>query len=410
MFTGSAAERDARDPLAGVRERFVLPRDQIYLAGNSLGALPDTVAVRLERAVREEWGEGAVRSWNRADWIGAPRRVGDRLAPLLGARPGEVLVCDATSVNLFKLLGAALRLRPGREVVVCEGDGFPSDGYIAASAASWLAPGHRLRTVPRAKLLDAFDRDVAVVLLHHVDYRSAHRLPMTEVCEAARAHGVLTLWDVSHSAGAMPLELGRAGADLAVGCGYKYLCGGPGAPAFVYVRGELVPALEQPLQGWLGHRAPFAFEADYEPASGIERLLCGTPPILSLLAFEAALELLGALDPLAVRAKSEALGDFFIACAERECAGLGVEIASPRAARERGSQIALRHAEAYEVMQALIARGVIGDFREPDLLRFGLAPHYVRFSDVERAVHTLRDVLAQGAQRDPRYRQRNRVV
>ncbi len=309
MFSGSAAERDARDPLAGLRERFVLPRGQVYLAGNSLGALPDTVALRLERAVREEWGEGAVRSWNRADWIGAPRRVGDRLAPLLGARPGEVLVCDGTSVNLFKLLGAALRLRPDRRGVVCEGGGFPSDGYIAASAASWLAPGHRLRVVPRAKLLDAFDGDAAVALLHHVDYRSAHRLAMDEVCEAARAHGVLTLWDVSHSVGAMPLELGRAGADLAVGCGYKYLCGGPGAPAFVYVRSELVSALEQPLQGWLGHRAPFAFEAEYEPAFGIERLLCGTPPILSLLALEAALELLGGLDPLAVRAKSEALGD-----------------------------------------------------------------------------------------------------
>jgi kynureninase len=410
MFSGSATERDAQDPLAGLRARFVLPRDQIYLAGNSLGALPDTVAARLERTVRDEWGEGAVRSWNRADWIGAPRRVGDRLAPLLGAQPGEVLVCDGTSVNLFKLIGAALRLRPGRSVVVCEADGFPSDGYIAAGAASWLAPDHRLRAIPRAKLRDAFDRDVAVALVHHVDYRSSHVLAMDEICAAARAHGVLTLWDVSHSAGAMALELGRAGADLAVGCGYKYLCGGPGAPAFAYVRGELLPALEQPLQGWLGHRAPFAFEADYAPAAGIERLLCGTPPILSLLAFEAALELLGGLDPRAVRGKSEALGEFFIACVDRECAGLGVELASPRAAGERGSQIALRHAEAYEVMQALIARGVIGDFREPDLMRFGLAPHYVSFADVERAVHALRDVLAQGAQRDPRFRQRKRVV
>ena len=410
MFTGSASARDAQDPLAGLRERFVLPRDQVYLAGNSLGALPDTVAARLERAVREEWGEGAVRSWNRADWIGAPRRVGDRLAPLLGAQPGEVLVCDGTSVNLFKLIGAALRLRPGRSVVVCEDDGFPSDGYIAASAVSWLAPAHRLRLVPRAKLADALDADVAVALLHHVDYRSSHRLAMAEVCEAARAHGALTLWDLSHSAGAMPLELGRSGADLAVGCGYKYLCGGPGAPAFVYARSDLVPALEQPLQGWLGHRAPFAFEADYAPAAGIERLLCGTPPILSLLAFEAALELLGGLDPRAVRAKSEALGDYFIECVERECAGMDVAIASPRAAGERGSQIALRHPEAYEVVQALLARGVIGDFREPDLLRFGLAPHYVRFVDVERAVQTLRGVLAEGAQRDPRFRQRKRVV
>jgi kynureninase len=410
MFAGSAAERDASDPLAHLRARFVLPRDQVYLAGNSLGALPDTVAARLDGVIRSEWGEGAVRSWNRADWIGAPRRIGDRLAPLLGAQAGEVLVCDGTSLNLFKLIGAALRLRPDRTVVVCEADGFPTDGYMAASATRWLAPEHRLRMVPRAKLLDAFDRDVAVALLHHVDYRSAHRLPMAEVCQAARAHGTLTLWDVSHSAGAMPLELDRAGADLAVGCGYKYLCGGPGAPAFVYVRRELQPALEQPLQGWLGHRAPFAFDADYQPAAGIERLLCGTPPILSLLALEAALELLGGVDPPAVRAKSEALGDFFIERVERECAGLGISLASPRAARERGSQIALRHAEAYEIVQALIARDVIGDFREPDLLRFGLAPHYVRFVDVERTAHVLRDVLRSGAQHDPRFRQRNRVV
>jgi kynureninase len=295
-------------------------------------------------------------------------------------------------------------------VVVSEDDGFPTDGYIAASAASWLAPAHRVRSVPRAKLFDAFDPDVAVALLHHVDYRSSHRLEMAEMCKAARARGVLTLWDVSHSAGVMPLELGQSGADLAVGCGYKYLCGGPGAPAFVYVRSELLPALEQPLQGWLGHRAPFAFEADYAPAPGIERLLCGTPPILSLVAFEAALELLADLDSHAVRAKSEALGDFFIACVERECAGLDVAIASPRAARERGSQVALRHPEAYGVVQALLARGVIGDFREPDLLRFGLAPHYVRFVDVERAAQTLGDVLRDGAQRDPRFQRRNRVV
>lgn len=406
----AAAQRDARDPLAALRGRFVLPPGQIYLAGHSLGALPDVVSERLARAVRDEWGVGGVRSWNAARWIDAPRRLGDRLAALLGARPGEVLVCDSTSVNLFKLLGAALRLRPGRKVLLSEAGAFPTDAYIAACATRWLAPEHELRLVARAGLVDAIDDDVAVALLHHVDYRTGHRLEMQTLNAAARAHGALTLWDVSHSTGVMPMELETWGADLAVGCGYKYLCGGPGAPAFVYVRADLLPGIEQPLEGWLGHAAPFAFEETYRAAPGIERMLCGTPPILSLLAFEAALDVIEAADPTLVRAKSESLGDEFIEGIERECAGLDVSVVSPRDAASRGSQITLRHADGYPVVQALIARGVIGDFRAPDLLRFGLAPHYVSFGDVERAVTALRDVLTKKEHLDPRFQQRSAVT
>jgi len=404
------ALRDRADPLAGFRGRFMLPDGVIYLDGNSLGALPRVAAERLKAVIEQEWGRDLIRSWNVHGWIELPRRAGDKIARLVGAAPGEVLVADSTSVNLFKLLAAALRLRPGRTVIVSERDNFPTDLYIAQGLIDLLGSRHTLRLIDRPEdAIDAIDGDVAVVSLTHVNYRTGRIFAMKDITAAAHKAGALMLWDLCHSAGALPVALDACDVDLAVGCGYKYLNGGPGAPAFLYVAERLQNEIKPPLAGWMGHAAPFAFDVDYRPAPGIARNLCGTPVILSLAALDAGLDVLLDADMEAVRAKSLALGDLFLELVAQECGDHGFRVVSaPRALR--GSQVALGHEHGYAIMQALIERGVIGDFRMPDILRFGLTPLYVRYVDIWDAVATLREVMASGVWDQAKYHKRAAVT
>ncbi|MFN7989615.1 MAG: kynureninase [Thermoanaerobaculia bacterium] len=410
MITRTDAERlDAADPLAPFRDRFVLPDGLVYLDGNSLGALPKAAAARVADVVAREWGEGLVRSWNDAGWIDLPRRVGDKIARLVGAAPGDVVCADSTSVNVFKVLSAALALRPGRRTILSEEGNFPTDLYVAEGLVRQLGRGHRLRLMPKGDLISALDDDVAVLLLTHVDYRTGERHDLPAVTRAAHDAGALAAWDLAHTAGAMPVHLAAAGADFAVGCGYKYLCGGPGAPAFLWVAPRLQDGFSQPLSGWLGHAEPFAFEPGYRPAAGIARYLCGTPPILSMSALDAALDLLLEVDLELVRAKSEALTSFFVDAVEEAC-GDAVTLVSPRDAARRGSQVSFAHADGYAVMQALIARGVVGDFRAPDVLRFGFAPLTTRFVDAWGAARALAGVLSSRAHERPGFRRRAAVT
>jgi kynureninase len=405
-----AQAMDAADPLAACRGWFALPPGTIYLDGNSLGALPHATPERLARVVTEEWGRDLIRSWNAHDWIGWPRRLGDRIAPLIGARPGEVIVADSTSVNVFKLLAAALRLNPGRRVILSEADNFPTDLYMAQGLSRLVGGLVDLRTVPAPALLDALDEHVAVLMLTHVNYRSGAMHDLAALTAAAHAVGALVLWDLSHSAGAMPLALNDAGADLAVGCGYKYLNGGPGAPAFLFVAEGWLSAIDPPLSGWMGHARPFDFGGQYAPAPGIERLLVGTPSVLALAALEAGVELCEQADLGAVRAKSIALGELFRALVEQECAAFDLRLVSPADPGRRGSQVCWAHPDGYAVMQALIAGGVIGDFRPPEIMRFGFAPLYVRHTDVFDAVQALREILSTRAFEHPRFQARAVVV
>ncbi len=396
--------RDAADPLALLRDRFALPEGVIYLDGNSLGALPKATAARLAEVVAQEWGRGLVRSWNEADWIEAPRRVGAKIARLIGAGADEVVVTDSTSVNLYKLLHAVLA--DGRRTLLTEPGNFPTDQYIAQGLAAGL-PGVRYATAPRGEIVAAAGPDTAV-LLTHVHYKSGERYPMAEIETAVRARGGVVVWDLSHSVGAVPLDLAAAGAELAVGCGYKYLNGGPGAPAFLYVARGWQERLVSPLAGWLGHAAPFAFADAYEPAPGIDRFQCGTPPILSLAALECGVELMLQADRAALYAKGQALCELFIERIDAQCPQL--KLVTPRDPARRGSHVSYRHPHAYPVTQALIARGVIGDFREPDVIRFGFAPLYNSFADAWRAAEVVAEVLADGVWDDLSEAARARVT
>lgn len=404
----SCVALDRIDSLARFRERFNLPAGVIYLDGNSLGALGDDIPRRLAITIEREWGEGLIRSWNSAGWIDLPRKVAAKLAPLIGASPLDVAVSDSTSVNLFKLVIAGLRMRPGRRRVLSDASNFPTDLYIAGSAAKLL--GAELEILAPEDLLRSLDADTAIVMLTQVDFKTGALHDLARITEAAHTRGALMLWDLSHSAGALPIDLAGADADFAVGCTYKYLNGGPGAPAFVYVAARLHAALESPLAGWMGHARPFDFEPAYAPASGIDRLLCGTPPVLSLAALDAALDLWAQVDLAEVRAKSVALSELFIALVEDRCAGFGLVLASPRRAAERGSQLSFRHAESYAIKQALIARGVIGDFRAPDLLRVGFTPLYLRYADIWDAVEALAGVLFSREWDAPAFRKREIVT
>ncbi|MBX9858069.1 MAG: kynureninase [Sphingomonas sp.] len=404
MTLNEARARDAADPLRGFRHRFALPEGVIYLDGNSLGALPKTTAAAVADLTSRQWGERLIRSWNEG-WIEAPLRIGDKIARLIGAAPGEVAVTDSTSVNLFKLLTAALRASPDRCVILSEAGNFPTDLHIAEGVVAGI-PGATLRVVPRDQLADALDDKVAVLMLTHVHYKTAERFDMT--AWTARAHdvGALALWDLSHSAGAVPVDLNGANADLAVGCGYKYLNGGPGAPAYLFVAARHQAALANPVSGWLGHAAPFDFADGYAPAPGIKRWLAGTPPMLSLAALEVGVDLMLEADPALIAAKSAALFDTFAAIGD----ALGLECVSPRDASARGSHISFRHPHAYPLCQALIARGVIGDFRTPDILRLGLTPLYLGYEDVVRAGAILADLLGTRAYRDPQFATRHAVT
>jgi len=399
---------DEADPLAQYRRRFTLPPDTIYLDGNSLGAMPANVPARMRQALEQEWAQGLIRSWNDAGWYPAPQRTGAKIAALIGARPGEVIVADSTSVNLFKILMGAARLREERKVILAEHGNFPTDVYIAASVAELT--GCELRCVEPEEIPAAIDETVAAVSLTHVNYKTGKRYDMRAVTQRAHAAGALVVWDLCHSAGAMPLYLNDCGADFAVGCGYKYLNGGPGAPAFVYVAREHLPYLRQPLTGWHGHAQPFEFSHDYVPHGGIDRMLTGTAPQLGVIALEAALEVFDGLDLQALRGKSVALGNLFIDLAAQRLQGLGFELRSPRDAEERGSQVSLAHEQGYAIMQALIARGIIGDFRAPKILRFGFAPLYVRYADIWDTVAAVKDISITRAWDTPEFRARKSVT
>jgi kynureninase len=401
-------ELDAADELAACRERFELPPGEIYLDGNSLGPLPRGLAARMQQVIEQEWGQGLIRSWNDAGWIAAPERAAARIARLIGAQPAEVVVTDSTSVNLFKLLVAALRLNPGRKVILTETDNFPTDLYIAQGVAELC--GAEVRYGDAQQLAGMLDGDTAVLALTHVNYKSGLIQPMQELTAAAHAAGALCLWDLSHSAGSVELDLSACGVDLAVGCSYKYLNGGPGAPSYAFVAQRHQEQISQPLTGWFGHAQPFALARDFAPAAGIKRMLCGTPPMLSVLALESALAAFDGVEMAALRRKSRALGDLFISLLDELPTSFGIELASPRDSAVRGSQVSLRHAQGYAVMQALIARKVVGDFRAPDLMRFGFAPLYVRYTDMFDAMAAIADLLASGAWNQPQFTTRKAVT
>ncbi len=400
---------DAEDSLASVRDLFVVPDKVIYLDGNSLGALPRATPERVRALIEDEWGVSLIRSWNAHGWIQYPRKLGDKIASLVGARPGEVVAADSTSVNLFKLLAAALKLRPGRNVIVSEKENFPTDLYIAQGLTEMLGT-HELRMVTRDELIESIDDDVAVVSLTHVDFRTGELHDMRELTRRAHESGALILWDLSHSAGALPVDLEDAQADFAVGCGYKYLNGGPGAPAYLYAAERHHDAMQPPLSGWMGHVAPFAFDTDYRPAPGIERQLCGTPSVMAMAALEVGLDILLDVDMDVVRKKSQRMGDAFIELVGEQCAGLGLSIACPTDSAARGSQVSFSHEAGYSIMQALVARGVIGDFRAPDVLRFGLTPLYLRHVDIWDAVAILKDVLVTESYLRPEFQKRQLVT
>ncbi|HZV92382.1 MAG TPA: kynureninase [Caldimonas sp.] len=424
----AALARDAADPLAPLRDAFSLPEDVVYLDGNSLGALPRRSAERVRRTIEEEWGRGLIRSWNDAGWIDLSRSIGDRIAALIGAGAGEVSVGDSTSVNLYKVLCAAATLQglvdPRRTTIVSERSNFPTDLYIAESVAA--STGWKVRLTDADKLVDQLGRDTAVLMLTHVNYRTGRMHDMVETTRVAQASGALVVWDLAHSAGAVPVDLHGANADFAIGCGYKYLNGGPGAPAFVWAHSKHTARMDreqlrQPLSGWLGHAAPFEFATAYRPAEGIARFVCGTPPIVAMRALESGLEVFAEAERFggmaALRHKSVALTELFIERVEARCAGHGLSLVTPREAVMRGSQASFAHDDGYPIMQALIERGVIGDFRagdaangEPNLLRFGFTPLYTRHVDAWDAAEVLADILESGIWRQARFSQRAAVT
>ena len=407
MTLEEARALDTSDPLAHCRDRFLLPARKIYLDGNSLGALPAATAARLGETVEREWGESLIESWNRHDWIGAPERVAAELAPMVGASPDELLIADSTSINLFKLLGAAL-MSSDRRVILSEEENFPTDLYVAQGLEA-LVPGVSLRTVPTHEIEAAIDDSVAVLMVTQVDYRSGRRHDMKALNVAGHRAGVLTLWDLSHSAGAFAVDLTGDGCDLAVGCGYKYLNGGPGAPAFLFVARHSQDRLHSPLPGWMGHADPFAFDPVYRPASGIGRFRTGTPSILAIAALEAGLATFDGVAMSDLEAKSRSLSQLFIDEVEDRC-GTAVTLASPRDPAARGSHVVFAHAQGYAVMQALIANGVIGDFRAPDLMRFGFTPLYNSHEDVWRAAEILGRIVETGEWDRPEHRERRKVT
>ncbi|NJR79504.1 kynureninase [Sphingomonas corticis] len=409
MTLEDARVLDAADPLRDRRALFALPDGVIYLDGNSLGAMPAATPARVAETVVAEWGRDLITSWNAHGWIDAPRRLGAAIARLVGAREDEVIVADSTSANLFKLLAAACAARPGRTTILSEPGNFPTDLYVADGVARML-PGRRVRTAAVDDIASAIDADTAVVMLTHVHYKTGRRLDMAAITAAAHARGALMLWDLSHSVGAVELDLAGCDVDLAVGCGYKYLNGGPGAPAFLHVARRLHGELRSPLSGWMGHGEPFAFRDDYAPAEGMARFLCGTPPILAMAALERGIATFDGVTMRQVAAKSRGLIDLFVAEVERRGLDTELTLLSPRDAGSRGSHVSYAHRDAHAVCQALIARGVIGDFRAPDAVRFGFTPLYLGYANVWRAVEILADVLATGAWRDERYRVRSAVT
>lgn len=406
---------DAQDPLAPLRNQFALPAGVIYLDGNSLGARPVAALARAQAVIAEEWGNGLIRSWNSAGWADLSQRLGNRLAPLIGARDGEVVITDTTSINLFKVLSAALTVQreraPGRKVIVSEASNFPTDLYIAEGLTELLQQGYSLRLVNSPdELPQAIDQDTAVVMLTHVNYKTGYMYDMQAQTALSHECGALAIWDLAHSAGAVPIDLHQAGADYAIGCTYKYLNGGPGSQAFVWVSPTLVDAVTQPLSGWFGHTRQFAMESRYAPSQGIARYLCGTQPITSLAMVECGLDIFAQTDMASLRTKSLALTDLFIALVESRCAAHELTLITPREHARRGSHVSFEHPEGYAVIQALIARGVIGDYREPRIMRFGFTPLYTSFTEVWDAVEILGEILDQKTWDQPQFKVRHSVT
>ena len=407
MAAGSMAAGPMTD-FTRTRAMFHLPDGLIYMDGNSLGPLPVAARERVERLLSKEWGELLIRGWNEAGWMDQPGRIGDRVGRLIGAPPGTVVMGDTLSIKVYQALASALEMRPERRIVVSDHGNFPSDLYMAEGLMRSLGKGHELRLMAPEDVVDGLDESVAVLLLTEVDYRTGRKHDMGGLTEAAHAAGALTVWDLAHSAGAIPVDVGAAGADFAVGCTYKFLNAGPGAPAFIFVSPEHVDDVRPALSGWLGHEAPFAFVLDYRSGRGIERMRVGTPPIIAFAALDAALDVWDEASIDDVRARSIELADLFITEVETRCPD--VALVSPRDPAERGSQVSFRFEQAYPTMQALIDRGVIGDFRAPDVMRFGITPLYLDADDMVRAAGLLGEIVAGRLWDEPRYHERRRVT
>ncbi len=393
---------------SATKAMFHLPEGVIYLDGNSLGPLPRAAADRLEQCARDQWGEMLVTGWNKAGWMEQPRRLGDRIGRLIGAEPGQVVLGDTLSIKVYQALAAALEMRPERRVILSDSGNFPSDLYMAEGLIAGLGRGHRLETPPPDEVMDYITEEVAVLMLTEVDYRTGRRHDMAALSRAAHDAGALVIWDLAHSAGALPVDLAGAGADFAVGCTYKYLNGGPGAPAFIYVAPRHAEHVRPALSGWLGHAEPFAFDLAYRPGAGIERMRVGTPPVLQMAALEAALDIWDMVEMADIRAASIALSDRFIAGVEAACPKL--RLASPRDGAARGSQVSFHFKHGYAAMQALIAHGLIGDFRAPDIMRFGFTPLYINSDDVERAIAIVARVMGEQLWDRPEYQTRASVT
>ena len=390
------------------RALFALPEGVIYLDGNSLGPLPRAAAEKVRASIEEEWGEMLITAWNRAGWMDKPRALGDRIGRLIGAEPGSVVLGDTLSIKVYQALASALDLRPDRKVILSDTGNFPSDLYMAEGLVRTLGEGYALRTVAPEAVEEAIGPDIAVLMLTEVDYRTGRKHDMKHLIEKAHAAGALVVWDLAHSAGAIEVDLAGADADFAVGCSYKYLNSGPGGPAFIYIAPRLADHVRPALSGWLGHEAPFAFDLHYRPGAGVERMRVGTPPILQMAALEASMDIWDRVEMTDIRARSIELTEAFIAGVEAACPNL--TLASPRNPEARGSQVSFRHAEGYAIMQALIARGVIGDFRAPDILRFGFTPLYTTMEDVTGAVAILKDIMDNALWDRAEYRARAKVT
>lgn len=403
-------EMDATDELATFRDRFDIPDGLIYLDGNSLGCLPKATKTRINDVVAREWGQDLIRSWNANDWINAPARIGDKIAQLVGAKSEEIIVGDSTSINVFKCLTASLQLNPERTTLVTESGNFPTDAYMTEGLAAIAPDRIKAKLVDPDKVIDSLDEYTAALLLTHTHYKSGRLRDMQAITAAAHARGVPVIWDLSHSCGAMPVDLNSCNADFAIGCGYKYLNGGPGAPAFTFVAKRHQDKVFPALSGWLGHKQPFAFDDTYTPAPGINRFQCGTPGIIGCAALEVGVDLMLEADMQSLRNKSSALGDLFIQLVDQRCYEFGFEVACPIDPDERGSQVSFHHSDGYAIMQALIARDVIGDFRAPDILRFGFAPLYLSYFDVWNAVDILRDVMVSGEWDQAQFKQKAAVT
>jgi kynureninase len=393
---------------ASLRAQFDLPKGVIYLDGNSLGPLPKAAAARVARTITEEWGQMLITGWNKAGWMAQPSKIGDRIARLIGAEAGAVVMGDTLSIKVYQALASALELNPTRRVILSDTGNFPSDLYMADGLCRTLGPDYILKTVAPEDVLNAIDDTIAVTLITEVDYRTGRKHDMQAITDRAHKHGALTVWDLAHSAGALPVYLAQCNVDFAVGCTYKYLNSGPGGPAFIYIAPRLHEMARPALSGWLGHAAPFAFDLDYQPGAGIERMRVGTPPVLQLAALEASLDIWDQADIMDVRAQSIALTDRFITSVEAACPTL--TFASPRDGQQRGSQASFRHPEGYAIMQACIAQGVIGDFRAPDILRFGFTPLYTSEQDVDSAVAILARIMENALWDRPEYKIRAKVT